>query len=120
MGEKSMDTALNNGEFLLDVRGRPVQISGIQEILQQVLIKLTIKKGSFIYNPNLGSELHTLQLTKDNLQANALMLVKEALKDMLEVVVENVNVELTNDGENMNLTVLISINDQMEEVTITL
>ena len=115
-----MDTALNNGEFLLDGRGRPVQISGVQEILQQVLIKLTLKKGSFIYDPNLGSELYTLQSTKGNLQANALMVVKEALKDMPAVVVENVNVELTNDGENMNLTVLMSINDQMEEVTITL
>ena len=74
-----MDTAICSGDFLLDGRGRPVVISGMQEILQRALIRLTVQKGSFIYDPELGSRLFTLKSTSGDLQKQATNLVREAL-----------------------------------------
>ena len=58
-----MDTAISNGDFMLDSNGIPISIYGIQEILQRALIRLTVRKGSFIYDTNLGSDLYKLKKT---------------------------------------------------------
>lgn len=115
-----MDTAINNGDFLLDSRNLPFTISGVEEILQRALMRLTIKKGSFIYDPNIGSKLYTLKASSGNIQAKALCLVREALSDMTQVIVDNVSVNLTNNGENLDLNVYLSIQDRKREVAITL
>ncbi len=113
-----MDTALSNGDFLVNSQGRPISISGVQEILQRVLITLSVRKGSFIYDVNLGSDLHKLKYTNANLQYKAFLIVKEALSNIPEVKVENVKIDLYNDNENMDLTVFLSVNNQLEEVAI--
>lgn len=115
-----MDTAISNGDFLLDSRHRPIKISGVQEFLQRALIRLSIKKGSFIYNKDLGSRLYTLSSQENNMQSKALSLVCEALNDMTETVVRNVSTEFIDNGEKLTLEVTLSINGSEEDVVITI
>lgn len=56
-----MDTAIKDGDFQTNGSGLPVRISGAQELLQRVMFRLTVKKGSFFYDQQLGSRLYTLK-----------------------------------------------------------
>ena len=114
-----MDTAISNADFLLDGRGRPVVISGMQEILQRVLIRLTIQKGSFIYDPDLGSRLFTLKSTRGDIKQQAINLVREALSPMTEVTVEDVVIDRVGE-ENLSMKVILSTNNETGEVAIKL
>ena len=61
-----MDTALSpDGDYILGENGIPVKIYDTKELLQKILIKLTTKIGSFIYDTNLGSDLNTLKDAED-------------------------------------------------------
>lgn len=115
-----MDTAINNGDFLLNSNSRPYLISQPEEIIQQVLIRLTVKKGSFIYDPSLGSKLYTLKSSHGNIKNRVLSIVREALSPIPHVVVDNVDVSLNDDGESLDLKVFMSIEDKKREVEITL
>ena len=113
-----MDTAINNGDFLIDSRNRPFLISDKEEILQQVLIRLTVKKGSFIYDPNLGSRLYEVKSFRGDIKNKVLSIVKEAVSPIAKVVVDDI--ELINNEENINLKVFLSIKDKKREVEIKL
>lgn len=113
-----MDTAINKGDFLLDSSGLPISISGVQEILQRAIIRLTVRKGSFVYDTDLGSNLYKLKAGSANIKSEALNMVKEALKPMSNIFVENVSTEFVNSGENLRLNVIISINNKREEVEV--
>ena len=115
-----MDTALKDGDFYLGTTGKPIAISGIKELLQRVLIRLTVKKGSFIYDKDLGSNLYTLKNTNKDIKNQAIIMVKEALADMREIEVEDISIKFTDSSENLKLNVLLSINNNKEEVEILL
>lgn len=115
-----MDTAVSNGDFILDTRKNLVELTGYNELLQRVLIRLGVKSGSFVYDKNLGSRLYTLKASDGNLSEKALALVREALVDIPEVLVENVYTTLTNNGENLTLNVALSINNTQKDVVITI
>ena len=55
-----MDNKITDGDTELNKKGLPMEITGIDECIQQAFIRLTVKKGSFPYNRDLGSRLHTL------------------------------------------------------------
>lgn len=115
-----MDTALSNGDFLCDTRKNLVELTGYDELLQRVLIRLGVKKGSFVYDKNLGSRLYTLKAGDGNLNEKALSLVREALLDIPEVLVESVHTTLTNNGENLVLAVSLAVNNTQKDVVITI
>ena len=114
-----MDTALLNGDFLCDSRGFPMKIYGTEELLQRVFFRLSIKKGSFIYDRNLGSELYKLNIYEENIKSKATSLIKEALIDMKNVIVKDVVTEIIDDT-NLKLYIFLSLNDELREVVITL
>ena len=105
-----MDTLLKNGDHVRDGRGFPTQITGVPELLQQALLRLTVKKGSFCFDPALGSRLYTLQRSGNHLQKEALLMVKEALCDMTQAAVRAG--ELSQEGENLRLHVLLSLQNE--------
>ena len=114
-----MDTAISNGDFMLDSNGIPISIYGIQEILQRVLIRLTVRKGSFIYDTNLGSDLYKLKkTTSTSIKSRALSMVKEALKPMSNVLVDDVSTEFINSSENLKLNVVLRVNNSKKEVEV--
>jgi len=104
---QNLDTALYNGDFLLDNRNRIVEISGINEILQKISIILSVKKGSFCYDRNFGSELYKLRNYEDHLEDRAKMLVEQALYNLDYVKVSDVEVE--NDLENDKITLTLHL-----------
>ena len=114
-----MDTAISNGDFMLDSNGIPISIYGIQEILQRALIRLTVRKGSFIYDTNLGSDLYKLKKTAStNIKSRALSMVKEALKPMSNVLVDDVSTEFINSSENLKLNVVLRVNNSKKEMEV--
>ena len=78
-----MDTLLVHGDHYRDSRGLPTVIYDLQELVQRALIRLSLKKGNFILDPALGSELHRLPLAVSlaNNRA-ALSFAQEALRPM--------------------------------------
>lgn len=56
-----MDLKLENGDIATETNGSPVKVYGIDELIQQAVICITVPKGSYIYDRNLGSQCHRLK-----------------------------------------------------------
>ena len=86
-----MDTLLKAGTHSVDGRGIPVTLTGHRELLQQAMIRMTIQKGRFALDTELGSELYKLagcvQSVRDKVAA---AYVQEALSPLRTVRVEDV------------------------------
>lgn len=82
-----MDTAIKDGDFDLNEQGKPYLINAMAETIQRCKILLTVKQGSFCYNQSFGNNLHLLDKDSENLQGNAILLVKEALLPVTQVAV---------------------------------
>ena len=104
-----MDTAIKDGDFQTNGSGLPVRISGARELLQRAVFRLTVKKGSFFYDQQLGSRLYTLKGSYGNREA-----LSEALKPMAEVTPLGVRAGMTG-PDQLSLTVsLLADRKQME------
>lgn len=55
-----MELMVRDGDYLTDGQGGFLRARGTEEILQRVLWKLCIRRGSFPLLPNLGSRLYLL------------------------------------------------------------
>ena len=118
-----MDTALTpDGDFLIGKNGLPVKISDIKEILQKILIKLTTRKGSFIYNENLGSDLYRLRdtsLDNDTLKKEAELIVKEILYDVPQAKFKDLSLEiLENEEKKIQFNISLEINNKNETLVV--
>ena len=51
---------LKDGDFVPDGTGDFCRLEGSEAVLQRVLFKLTARRGSFPFLPELGSQLHRL------------------------------------------------------------
>ena len=102
-----MDTLLTHGDHATDARGIPVSITGTDELLQRVLLRLIVRRGSFKYDKDLGSELY--RLSRDTSSATrraALSYVREALSTLPQLSV--VDVDIRTERERMLITVELS------------
>lgn len=89
-----MDLLLENGEIKKAPSGRPIQISGLDELKQRIYIRLKAYVGSFIYDRGLGSRVSELSEVSTN--AEILSVVREALPELFDA--ELISAEL---GENV-------------------
>ena len=55
-----MELKIRDRDYVSDGAGGLVRVSGWEEMLQRVLYKLSVRRGSFVLAPDLGSELHLL------------------------------------------------------------
>ena len=55
-----MDTLLENMDHARGPGGMPQLITGKRALIQRLLIRLSVRKGSFLPDPDLGSELYKL------------------------------------------------------------
>ena len=77
-----MDLVLYHGDHRRDERGYPQQAEGTAEKIQQAIIRLTVPKGRFALDPELGSRLYELgtgNREPGRLQELALEYAQEAL-----------------------------------------
>ena len=80
-----------NGDFLPDSQGFPQLVTGVRELTQQALILLTVQRGSFALQPELGGNLSQLsKAPSDQVEAMADCLVRQALAPLPQLSVEEV------------------------------
>ncbi|MBQ4100213.1 MAG: hypothetical protein IJC83_01560 [Oscillospiraceae bacterium] len=93
--------------------------SHISSVLEWALNRLRIKKGSFVLDQNLGSELYKLYgVSTPDIAPRALSLVKEALSPIEEITVLDVLAEQKNDV--LTLTIYLEIDDTQTAVTVSI
>lgn len=114
-----MDTALLNGEFDLDARGMPYLITGISELMQRTAISLKMKRASFIYSRELGSELEQVKDVEDALHSRAELLAREAIADVSQTNLSNLTASVDEDGK-IKISLDISINGETGTVEVTI
>lgn len=86
-----MDTLIKSGDFALDACGLPKSVNSIDEACQRVRFILTTRKGSYVYDRNLGSDFSALKDAK-NKERTAWLLCKEALVSQGEIDIGCVNI----------------------------
>lgn len=113
-----MTTKLTHGDYQSDTRGNLIQIDGTQEIAQQAMIRLTIPKGSFAYNPELGSELHTVDLNQcdDNL---LYAMVCDALAPIPSLDVVSVKRTISEERDTLIITIEAKISGKDTILSLT-
>ena len=83
-----MDIKIKDGDMVLDSTGDPVRIEGTEEILQQIVMRITACKGGFIYNKEMGTEAVT-DVSGEKECRKLEVILQEAVADM-----ENVSLSL--------------------------
>lgn len=113
-----MDTALTGtGDFELDGRGMPYLLSGLAEMMQRVGLCLKIKKGSFPYDRELGSELYILNEQTQPLRDTASLLVKEAAARIPQVKILDVEAAFDN-NKKLALSVLLEFGGERKHMEV--
>lgn len=110
-----MALMLRDGDYIPDGQGGFQAAEGVQELLERVLWKLTVRRGSFPFLPGLGSQLHLLgRAPAREREILAQHYVAEALRDE-DVTVTGV--ELVQEGDQADL--IARMEWQGEELTVT-
>ena len=78
-----MELLLQHGDHSRNGQGFLQEVDGAQQLVQRAMVRLTVPKGKFVLNPQLGSLLHTLGRTAP--EQLALEYAQEALLEMPEV-----------------------------------
>ena len=111
-----MELMVRGGDYLPDGRGGFRRAEGNEELLQRVLWKLSVRRGSFPFLPELGSRLYLLGREKPSLrQALARQYAAEALAD--EEGLSVTGAELGGDG---TLKITIQRRGETAEVELSL
>ncbi len=91
-----MALKLQDGTYVLGPAGLPETVSGLEELLQNALLRLSIPRGSFPYGRDLGSGLKGLDRSGEHAGEQAAALANEALLDLPGVRAEKA--EFRQDG----------------------
>ena len=89
-----MSLLLQNRDYAPDGNGGVAVVQDGDELLGEVLFRLTARRDSFPFLPTLGSRMHLLRRAKTSEQKNlALQYAAEALEDLTEVTVTDASVQ---------------------------
>lgn len=105
-----MELKLVNGRYIPAKHQGFVQVEGLEELAQRIVMKLTAKRGRFLPLPKYGSRLYLLPTLKPSQRETAAwQFVIEALAD--ESCVELEKLEFNQDGETGSLKLNLVYND---------
>lgn len=94
-----MELYLKNGDYLPDGQGGFRRARGREELLQRVLWKLSVRRGSFPFLPELGSQLYRLVREKAaDRDSLARQYVTQALSEETELTVTGVETACQEDS----------------------
>ncbi|MFY9198952.1 MAG: hypothetical protein WBK75_03630 [Acutalibacteraceae bacterium] len=114
-----MDTLIEQGDFAVSANGLPIQISDTQELLQRAIFCLSIPRGSFLHDKELGSRFFELKNSKlDAKNSIALSMAQEALKNQPQISVYSAQIEHGENKEINAVKVLLLIDGNTQEVMI--
>lgn len=114
-----MDIKINNSDISLDLQGEYEFISGIDEVVQKLLICSKIHKGSFIYNKELGTRLRDIDPNSKIRVLTATAILNEALIDVKGARAEVVSFDKTNSGIAMMFKVRFRGEERNVEVILS-
>lgn len=100
-----MDTLVMDGDYLLDECGEVQNIYSIDEACQRVRLILSVKKGSYVYDRELGVDFSSLD-SSQNRDKEAELLCREALVNQTEIEIGSVKITDADKGKNLSLTVI--------------
>lgn len=104
----------NNGDLVPDGAGDFCRLEGSRALLQRVLFKLSVRRGSFPFLPQLGSDLYRLGREKPSARAAlCAQYVRQALADEDVTVTE---VSYAEQGGQAQVTVYLQWQGQELEV----
>lgn len=113
-----MDTLLQDGDHLRDRRGFPAGAQRRQELVQEAVIRMTVPRGAFAPDPELGSRLRELRgIPGQGLEEEALACVREALAGLSGVRAQRVNCQVREPGR-LELEVWLWVEGEELEVAV--
>ena len=59
-----MELKIKDRDYVADGAGGLVRVSGLDELLERVLFKLSVRRGSFALVPELGRQISSLTKTR--------------------------------------------------------
>ena len=108
-----MELKIRNGDYIADGIGGERRADGAEALLERALFRLSVRRGSFPFLPELGSELYRLGHEKPSARAAA-----EKLYTAEALTVEDV--ELTERGDGgMALRVLLTADGESAALEMT-
>ncbi|MEG1857487.1 MAG: hypothetical protein RR216_02010 [Pseudoflavonifractor sp.] len=94
-----MELMIKDGDYVPDGNGGFRRAEGSDALLQRVLWKLTVKRGSFPFLPEMGSRLYLLPRERPGRRLTAArQYISEALADEIGLAVGEVRLEESEDG----------------------
>lgn len=110
---------MKNGDYLPDGIGGEQRVDGTEALLARVLFRLSVRRGSFPFLPELGSELYRLGNEKLSARASAAkQYAAAALAEETALTVEDV--ELTERGDGiLTLRVLLTADGESAALEMT-
>ena len=95
-----MELKLTDGKYSLGTCGSPNEVAELDELLQRISMKLTVRRGAFSPLPDYGSRLYLLSRTKPSMRETAArQYVTEALADETGLVIKELELTQTAEGE---------------------
>lgn len=94
-----MELKLENGRYVPNTQGSLERVSGKEELLQRIRMKLTARRGGFAAMPDFGSRLYLLGRTRPSERSSvAAQYVAEALADEKGLRLESLRLTDRGDG----------------------
>lgn len=113
-----MDIKIENKDIKTDGNGDVVMIEGLDEIIQQIEINLSVKRGSFIYDRNMGVELTEENLLGENGEKLLCAIIYEGLINQPDIDVEVRCIEKRNEKIYAGIIVGNKIETREKEVIV--
>ena len=110
-----MELKIKDRDYVADSAGGLVRVSGWDELLERVLFKLSVRRGSFALAPELGSKLHLLWREKGESRATA---AKQYVAD--EEGLSVTGMELAEKNGFLELRVLLRYENETGEAVVTI
>ena len=112
-----MENLLRDGDYVPNGFGGFTRLYGAQEVLAKALFKLTCRRGSFPFLPELGSRLQELGREKPSArEAAAKIFCASALRDM-ELEVDDVRLTQLPDG-HARMEVWLTVEDEKQALEV--
>lgn len=114
-----MELQLQNGDYVPDGFGGFVRQTGNEALLSQALFLLTARRGTFVFLPELGSQLWRLAAEKPSgRDMAALQYAQEALEELDVQVLEAKVTDTTEQSARVAVTLSVGNVSQQVEVTV--
>jgi phage baseplate assembly protein W len=115
-----MQALIRNGDFVLDNNNHIINISGIDEIVQEILLSLMIPKGSFFLDKNLGSNLYNLKFAcNSDINQEVSIIIGKALENFADVSVCNFECSLS-DEKILKVNFVLNVHDKLIDLEVIL